>query len=338
MSIRELFSSWIYPREILLAEQFNYGHREVLIATNDLPNSTLFLASIIHGWGLEDNPFGIAKIRARNFQCYPIYAWSHRSANIIRNSTGCEVSVIGSPWSHLLQSLGINSEEKVQAASTSHRVLYFAPHSMPGGTSRHTDMALDAIFKKSATDEITVCLFWLDFIDPEIRKHYSKNKVKIECVGFRGSSGFETPWTPIGGRVSFLPKLFELISSHDLIVVDSVSTPFWYALSLGKNVMIPVENHEVKWWGGEAPRAILDTPNSVILKSISPSLSKFPIGEIVTPDSGLKEIALLERGWYETENLMKIYSSKKMTHQDPRFEKLVEPIINYVKEQTIISS
>jgi len=338
VSIRELFSSWVYPREILLAEQFNYGHREVLIAANGLPKSTLFLASIIHGWGFETNPFGMTKIRARNFQCYPVYAWSHRSANTIRSNTGLEVSVIGSPWSHLLQSLGINSEEKVHATPTSRRVLYFAPHSMPGGTTRHTDMEFDVIFKKSSADEMTVCLFWLDFIDPEIRKHYSNYNVKIECVGFRGSSGFETPWAPIGGRVSFLPKLFELISSHDLIIVDSVSTPFWYALSLGKNVMIPVDKHEVKWWGGEAQKAILDSPNSVILNSISPSLSNFPIGEIVTPNSGLKEIALSEIGWYETENLLKIYSSKKMTYQDARFEELVEPIINYIKVQTTISS
>mgnify|MGYP000607260594 CR=1 FL=1 len=44
-----------------------------------------------------------------------------------------------------------------------------------------------------------------------IRKYYEAFGCELQCVGYRGSAGGESPWSPTGGRLTFLPNLLFVI-------------------------------------------------------------------------------------------------------------------------------
>ena len=335
MSFRQSLSGWLYPAEIQLAEQFNYGHREVLISTNGLSSSTLILASVVHGWGQEFNKLGIKKIRSRSLRQYPILTWSERTKLAIEGNGHREVESIGSPWAHLLKSIGIDPVTRFEIRTRpqrENRLLFFPSHSIPGGNVEHR-VNLDQIVAAVDVSQVTVCLFWLDFIDPAVRDYYKKFNCEVVCVGYRGSSGFETPWAPIGGRVTFLPQLFELIDSHSIIAVDSISTPFWYALTLNKSVMLTRLQQEVRWWGNMTPSSFLSLDSKNILSTISDHFADFPVGCVVTPTIELLRLALDEIGWDETDKFRILVKNPRYTLNLNFSPELTSPVTRYIEDK-----
>jgi hypothetical protein len=295
MNLLQMARAWVYPEEILLSEQFNFGNREVLIVCNDLNRESLFLSSVQHGWYPENTTRPIPGIQSKFGRQYPYLAWSTRFRDLLKKEGYSKIFATGSPWSHLLRNLKIDPRAIKESGEEKNRLLFFPRHSAPGITIEH-NIKLDHVAKVAGASDITVCLFWLDFIDPGIRNFYEKYGCRIVCVGYRGSSGFETPWAPIGGRTLFLPRILELMESHDLIAVDEVSTSFWYALSLRKKVIITSDLENFDWWG-EGAKVKLRASNLEWLDLVSSNLKNIGIMQLIDPDEDLVEIALAELGW-----------------------------------------
>ena len=295
MNLLHMARAWVYPEEILLSEQFNFGNREVLIVCNNLNRESLFLSSVQHGWYPENQTRPIPGIKSKFGVQYPYLTWSTRFRDLLKSEGYSKIFAIGSPWSHLLRNLRIDPRVMKVSNEEKKRLLFFPRHSAPGITIEH-NIKLDQVAKVAGASEITVCLFWLDFIDPAIRDFYEKYGCKLVCVGYRGSSGFETPWAPIGGRTLFLPRILDLMESHDLIAVDEVSTSFWYALSLRKKVIITSDLENFDWWG-EGAKIKLRASNLEWLDLVSPNLNNLGIMKLINPDEDLVEIALAELGW-----------------------------------------
>jgi hypothetical protein len=335
MTFRESFSAWFYPPEVQLSEQFNFGHREVLIATHNLNPQTLFLGSLQHGWYENDPLQPVTQIRNRRLKPYPFFSWSLRQKNFLEDSGFKEVHAIGAPWAHLIKACGLNLSDhskdikiKSQTSNSNGNLLLFPRHSIPGGTVRH-DLDVDHLLKLSDCTKATVCLFWMDFIDPAVRDYYSNFSCDLYCVGFKGNTGNDTPWTPAGGRVMFLPQLLDLMIRYEVIVCDQASTAFWYALSLGKSVIISSKIDRYQWWGNLLPREV-EINNYSTLSRVDKSLLDLPIEQVIQPTSSLLDIALSEIGWNETEEFLALMQRKDITKQSDLNENLVRPVTEYI--------
>jgi len=335
MSLRESMGAWFYPPEIQLSEQFNFGHREVLIAAHKLNPQTLFLGSLQHGWYENDPLHPVSQIRNRVFKPYPFFTWSLRQKNFLENSGFKEVYVIGSPWAHLIKACGIelgdgpkNINVKSSNFDSKGNLLIFPRHSIPGGTVEH-DIDVDHLLNLSGCKKATVCLFWMDFIDPRVRDYYSQFKCDLFCVGFKGNTGNDTPWAPAGGRTMFLPKLLDLMLSNEVIVCDQASTAFWYAVSLGKSVIISSKIDKYQWWGNLLPREV-EVNNHSTLEAVDKSLINLPIGQVIKPTSELHRIALSEIGWNDLEEFSVLIQKKTITKQSDLNENFVRPITEYI--------
>jgi hypothetical protein len=337
MRFRQYFNGWFYSQEIQLAEQFNYGHREILITANGLSPQTLFLGSLIHGWGVELSVHGAPFIRTQSFKEYPILAWGERSRESLIRAGHSKVYAVGSPWAHMLHALEINPllpNPYEDDTAKPCRLLFFPTHSVPGSFASHGERIQELADGVDAS-EITVCLFWLDFIDPKVRQFYESLGCKITCAGYKGASGFETPWAPVGGRVSFLPNIFQMIDNHDIVAVDSVSTPFWYAISLNKKIILTKPEKSLDWWSSGTPSGILDINNREVLSKVSSKLENFPIGRVVIPDEGLIRICLSELGWDQIANLETFLTKKHSSKLIEISSDLTRPIKQFLTTRSL---
>ena len=317
MSLRSSLGAWFYPPEVLLSEQFNFGHREVLVASNDFFADTLFLGSLQHGWC---SPFDLRApqaLRNRKFTKFPMFVWSKRQEKDLVDFGFKHVIVIGSPWSHLLKAcqvpfgkVNLSLAEQLSPNENNRSLLFFPRHSIPGGTANHrTD--LKSLQEIAKVKSVTVCLFWLDFVNPEIRAFYSRFGCKIVCAGYRGSSGFETPWAPVGGRTMYLANILELISSHDVIATEETSTAFWYSISLGKEIVVLENTEEYLWWGDGRPQNII-VSNEKFLNSAGVVKNDLPLNRIIRPTPALLLAAKDELGFDYTHNI-KLLDDKRYT-------------------------
>ena len=240
------------------------------------------------------------------------------------------VFVSGSPWAHLVRACKIDLSILHQTLNSAEKILFFPSHSAPGALVSH-DNSIQKLVYEYGHENITVCLFWIDFIDPEIRSFYRKFSVEVTCLGFRGSSGFETPWAPTGGRVMFLPNLLELISRHSIIAVNDVSTPFWYAITLGKRVLVTSEEEKIRVWNRNTYVDEILSYNSIV-KSVE-GLPKFPIGVVIQPSIEIHELALQEVGWYESKSFWNGNLKTSITKQVDIDPDLVQPIHQFVSSR-----
>lgn len=336
MSIREFLGAWFYPPEVQLSEQFNFGHREILIASNNLDPQTLFLGSLQHGWYENDPLQPVSQIRNRKLKPYPFLTWSLRQKYFLEASGFGQVYAIGSPWAHLIKACGMNLADKgwmnqvnTLKKDSIERLLVFPRHSIPGGTVEH-DVDIARLLNLSGCKKVTVCLFWMDFIDPKVRDYYEQFNCEIYCVGFKGNTGNDTPWAPTGGRVMFLPELLDLMCRHQVIACDQAGTAFWYAASLGKSVIISSNHDKYQWWGQLRPREIV-TNNYNYLSTVAEYLLDLPIDKVIEPTPKLLEIALNEIGWNETEEFQLLMANKSLTKKSELNLNLAQPITEYIK-------
>lgn len=233
--MRNLLRSLIYPLEVNLNEQFSYGMREVLLSTHGLDPSSLINAKLVHGDVDYKSPTSWPSIWRNPLIRYPILCWSKIQEKELKRLGFRETIVpIGSPYIHLIdyikkaQNLRFPQYQK-------NSLLYFPNHSHPGFQVKlHNTKDLKECF--DGFDQVTICLFWLDFIDLEIRNRYLELGVDVTCVGYKGPSNAEKPWSDNGGRVNHLLNLAYLISRHEFILTDSPTITLMYAISLHKSV------------------------------------------------------------------------------------------------------
>lgn len=330
VNLKRKVSPWVYSEEIQLSEQFAYGHREVLLASNKLDPSGLFLASIPHGWGPDVPGRPYPKVFKRSLSEYPILAWSSRTSADLK-ARGYKFPIpTGSPWAHLLSSLGLNSikESSSSKATDSNSSLYFPSHSIPGGEHYH-NFNLKRVLSDISPTNLTVCLFWLDFINPRVRNYYSQFNCELVCVGYKGSTGFDIPWAPVGGREMFLPNLLELMERHDTIILETVSTPFWYATSLKKNIYLADLSVTATWWG-ESKSIDLSINNRELLELVDAELGKIGMNELIPTTDLLYERAKSELGFEHVDMFLNNVVEFKLIKANAIPASIADPLTDYI--------
>lgn len=217
-------------------EQFMYGHREILlnyIYKNriDFPNNSYLQAGLAHGWAPH---FEIWKLRKKSLVSAPRFVWN--SPHSHKQNLKYGQIPIGSPWLYMLLTLGLKPGDIAELPVTDQRINLVMPYHSEG--LRIKKISDQALHYKSFLNpaETTVCLFWNDFCDPTNRSTFLNLGFKIECVGYpyRVNESYK-----IGSpRTFFLINLIKLMLEHRTYITDSISTSFFYAASLGKEVVV----------------------------------------------------------------------------------------------------
>lgn len=233
-------------------EQMAYGHREILLEYMSLPRDLYFKSILTHGKVLPDELDPIRPNFDRLGNQLTQVLWRGDAETEAANK-GVSAISIGATGVYAMLNKGYkleNIRENIISFSTKHswgkskeeilkklsgkRILYLPVHSWDGDVvSRKTeDIELLRNLNKNL---ITVCLGYLDFIDPQCRNLYSAEGFKVECAGIRASKVFGSP---AGGREKFLYNLFDLILNSDFVLADEFTTGLLYAICLGKEIGI----------------------------------------------------------------------------------------------------
>ncbi len=283
-------------------EQFAYGHREILLEYSELPSDLIFKAIIPHG---KIMPHALDPI----VPSYDILdgseilqlLWRDDSSNEARKLGILNVKPIGSPYLYALanknQSISTTIKnlqmlsrdykwslnEHQDVLETSHKVLYLPLHGWEGDVHKHA-VPEDFLLRKIDPKRVKVCLGFLDFCDPEVRKIYIDLGWQLTCAGARDSLIVNSP---AGGRRKFLYQLTEIFDDADFIVANEFTTGLFYAAARGKSIgILPTTNrHEVTYSSWESIENFHDTLS--LQREILPWLW----GEKVLPQRMMSDMA-----------------------------------------------
>lgn len=233
------------------SEQMAYGHREVLTRYLGLPSDAYFKAILTHGKILSHELDPIRPQFSRDG--FPLLQalWRSDAEDQAKNIKVMNVISIGATGLYELSNQGVGLEQikrNIEKVSKEHvwsenradlldifqdkKILYMPTHSWDGEVVEHTIEKVDFL-KNLNSRNVTVCLGYLDFCDPKIRRVYSQPGWKIECAGVRASKEFGSP---AGGRENFLKELFNIIEDVNVVIADELTTGQLYAACIGKEI------------------------------------------------------------------------------------------------------
>ena len=234
-------------------EQFAYGHREILLDYAGLSREMIFKAVIPHG---KITPHALDPILPqfdlKNEKELLQLLWRD-DAVLEASIAGVEkVRSIGAPFLYALFNSGqaINkTRENLNAVAknmkwanggyedlldTFNKIVYMPIHSWEGDVVRHR-LAIDSPLRRIDPKKIIVCLGFLDFCNPSVRKVYEDCGWKLTCAGVRDSMILNSP---AGGREEFLYSLADIFSNADAVVGNELTTGLFYAAALGKPIAV----------------------------------------------------------------------------------------------------
>ena len=301
-TLKSLLRTLYYPREILLSEQWAYGHMEIYRRFFGFEPNTILLAELQHGWvanpeSIPQNDFSI-RLRNRRLSKYPLLVWSRKIEKALNHPIERNVYAVCSPWSLL-----ITEYERLRARGLAPSyfespgsALYFPGHSFPGFDFEFDVKKTETMLKSQKFSSITTSLYWLDFINPNVREQFSRFS-KLTCMGLRSPAATETPWHDVGGRVNFLYQLHKAISEHQVIVCEEFSTAAMAALTLGKKVFICEDKVQYELVHRSERNPILTSDNSLVLRNYGIKKSTSELGYDLSGSAKVLELAQVGFGF-----------------------------------------
>ncbi len=263
--------SFLRSPQVLLSDQFSYGMREVLLLTHGEDPTSLINAKLVHGEVDYKDASKWPSVWKSPFRRYPILSWSTVQKKYLESIGFKEkIFAVGAPFLHILKY--VNENPRLRWPSFfNNSLLYFPSHSHPGHSIHGKHLVENQInfhdFKK-----VTVCLFWLDFINPTIRERYLRLGLDVTCVGYKGNSSIEIPWADDGGRTCHLITLANLISKYEYIVTERMSVTFLYAAAQGKKVRYLEKFTKLNVASNPIETLVLKEPCTIISEDISPGI------------------------------------------------------------------
>ena len=92
----------------------------------------------------------------------------------------------------------------------------------------------------------TVCLYWVEYVNPQIYNYYKSLNFNIVCSGFSGQmehtglgySARRLAGSPIGGRPNFILNTIAMFANYENIVFGGIGTGLFYASYMRKNITL----------------------------------------------------------------------------------------------------
>lgn len=172
----------------------------------------------------------------------PALVWSFRNRRTAVHGGLRRVIPIGAAFLYLETMWPADPKAGAEA-----KTLVYPFHSAPGevAVGSHAEFLRDV--REREHNPLTVCLYFLDAQEPEIRRVYEATDIELICHGDRLDP-------------AFLRRQMAALRSHERVVTNRVSTALFYAAALGKEVEVygpafGVNRHEEGWEFGAFQRA-----------------------------------------------------------------------------------
>lgn len=221
------------------SEQFLYGHREILIDYAGLHSTSMIKGSIEHGWALDSG----RGIRSLTGGRHLYLSWS--SARVARSGLKESTTVpIGAPFIYAHSKVENQISKFQRENGLNHRRILFFPVHGNEISQQNPESQIALFSEKYEPSGATVCLYWVEFINPYIYSLYKNAGFKIVCSGFSGQmehtglgySARRLAGSPIGGRQNFILNTIAMMSTHSKIVFGGLGTAVFYASYLKKEI------------------------------------------------------------------------------------------------------
>ena len=244
----------------MFVEQFNYGHREILLQFTGLDFSSQLIGNLQHGIFA---PWSDVDYRT------PTYLWGRKTKfwvfskylEVAGKKKGFKnVVAIGAPWSYIPRKLiELNHGKK----DNSGKILIMPMHSQGDTINQSTVTQKNKrakLFREaSGSSEATVCLHYFDYLDIETTRAFKDYGFEVTCLGLGAIS---PPWSRATGRLTYLPRLMKLMDEHEFYLTDGFGTSLFYAIDSQMKVGIFTEIEKEFSIGARGLSTKLDSKSS----------------------------------------------------------------------------
>lgn len=201
-----------------------YGHAHIMARYAGVVGVPRIWGYLQHGWNTHDG-FAVGT----NFvPGYPRLVWSPSVARRGWSLGRGPYVVVGSAWSYLLRLEDQKDWEAANPAREGTIVYPFHGWEEQMIVGSHADYMRE-IREVEGDVPITVCLYFNEFRDPEIRRQYSELGARVISHGARGHM-----WKGTDER--FLHKQLEEIRRHRRVVSNRASSALFYGASAGASI------------------------------------------------------------------------------------------------------
>jgi hypothetical protein len=200
-----------------------YGHAHVMARYAGLAEVPRIWGYLQHGWNIIDG-FAVGTAFAPGF---PKFVWS----DVVRRrgwSMGRRDYVtVGAPWAYLLELT--NQAQWERNAPERSGTLVYPFHGWEGQEVVGSHDEFMAEIRSNETGPVTICLYWNEYRDTDIRRRYEDAGFRVICHGVRGYM-----WKGTDPR--FLDKQLAELRRHKKVVSNRLSTAIFYGASVGCDV------------------------------------------------------------------------------------------------------
>lgn len=224
-----------------LKTQFVYGQREILLDFIGYSHDCLIGGLLQHGvleFGVNIIDSEIPRIKTQRSSLvkrFPLYVYSKTTASDFNQNSSIKSHFIGAPWIYI-QDYHSESRLNTVCSPNCKNTIIFPSHQTLGGDSILSVKEIRskiAYWREVASDNICICLFWVEYLDSNWHEACLLDDVKINCAGVGETFPF---WGKSSHRLNYLPKLKQIIESHSTVISEDVSSVIFYAIDSGKNV------------------------------------------------------------------------------------------------------
>jgi hypothetical protein len=127
--------------------------------------------------------------------------------------------VLGAPWIYLL---AMEPTSHTRRAGT----IWYPFHGWEGQRLHGDHRRLIDEIRDVETGPVTVCLYWTDYHNPQVRALYGKSGFRVICHGYRG-------YRREGTDIRFLDKQLAELRRHRRVASNRLSSAIFYGISAG---------------------------------------------------------------------------------------------------------
>jgi hypothetical protein len=168
-----------------------------------------------HGWNIGD---GIGNLRY--VEGSPIFVWSGQTRRRSLAHGRRNVHVVGAPFAYLL------SESSAVADADRDGTIWYPFHGWEKQQVAGDHRRLIATINAVETGPVTVCLYWKEHRDPQLRALYERAGFRVICHGYRGYHWRDTD-------VHFLDKQLAELRRHRRVASNRLATAILYGAAAG---------------------------------------------------------------------------------------------------------
>lgn len=200
-----------------------YGHAHIMARFCGLAEVPRIWGYLQHGWNVVDG-FAVGTEFAPGF---PKFVWSHAVRRRGWAMGRRDYVVVGSPWAYLLEledQAGWDARRPAREGT-----IVYPFHGWEGQSIVGSHQSFVDEIRANEPGPITICLYWNEFRDPEVRRAYEGAGFRVISHGYRGLHWRDTD-------VRFLDKQLAELRRHKKVVSNRLGSAIFYGASVGCDV------------------------------------------------------------------------------------------------------